>query len=67
MTQQTIYKPNDIVKISSGMGGTFDVRLISFNEENEAGRWIGKVHSPLNKDWHNYIVWFPENKIIKES
>ena len=60
--ESKMYKINDVVKIHSGMGGSFNVRLVFFHKET--GKWQGIIEMPLNKEWDKSIIWFIESMII---
>jgi hypothetical protein len=40
----------ELYRVASGMGGIFDVRLVSIDDRTANVR----VESPLNPDWHGY-------------
>jgi hypothetical protein len=46
-------KPGQRVEILNGMGGVFDVKLMA---QSADGNWQVRVDTPLNPDWHNYLI-----------
>lgn len=40
-------------EIKNGMGGVFTVKLL---REQADGRWQVRVDTPLNPDWHGYLI-----------
>lgn len=44
-------KIGGLYETSSGMGGTFDVKLLGFTEDGLAQL---RVHMPRNPDWHGF-------------
>jgi hypothetical protein len=39
--------------ISSGMGGVLTIKLL---RQQDDGRWQARVDTPLNPDWHGYLI-----------
>lgn len=50
MTTPETLTVGELYRVPSGMGGIFDVRLVSIEDRTSNVR----VDSPLNPDWHGY-------------
>ena len=57
------FNVGDMVKIPSGMGGTFDAILLFYDAETK--HWQCKINMPENPDWDKWIVWVNEKEIKK--